>query len=272
MEPILDQKESFSQLTLIAMEAALQAGELLRKGFGTSFSISSKEGKHNLVTEYDYLAEKTIIDFIKKKVPGSYFLAEESGKTGTEEGFLWIIDPLDGTVNFAHQIPFFCVSIAVEKKGKIIAGAIFDPMHQELFAVEENKGSFLNGKKIRVSPIADLQKAMLSTGFPYNLFENPFHCIEHFTDILKVGIPVRRLGSAALELAYIASGRIDGFFEVGLSPWDCAAGKLLVEEAGGQVTHWDQHAFNVHSRLPILATNGHIHHAVRAILNRSVPQ
>lgn len=272
MDAILDQKESFSHLTLIAMEAALQAGDLLRKGFGTSFSISSKEGKHNLVTEYDYLAEKTILDFIKKQVPNSHFLAEESGKTGTEEGFLWIVDPLDGTVNFAHQIPFFCVSIAVEKKGKVIAGVVFDPIHQELFVAEEKKGAFFNGKKITVSPIADLQKAMLSTGFPYNLSENPFHCIEHFTDILKIGIPVRRIGAAALELAYIASGRIDGFFEVGLAPWDCAAGKLLVEEAGGIVTHWDQLPFNIHSHRPIFASNGHIHSTVQSILNRTVSQ
>jgi myo-inositol-1(or 4)-monophosphatase len=265
---ILGQKEPFSQLTLIAMDAALLAGEVLRKGFGTHFSISSKEGKHNLVTEYDYLAEKTIIDFIKDEVPGSHFLAEESGKTGDKEDLLWIIDPLDGTVNFAHEIPFFCVSIAIEKKGEVITGVVFDPIHHELFVGEKGKGAFLNGKKIQVSPISDLQKAMLSTGFPYNLSENPFHCIEHFTDIIKLGIPIRRIGSAAIELAYVASGRTDGFFEVGLAPWDCAAGKLLVEEAGGVVSHWNESSFDIHSRLPILSSNGLIHQEVAAILNQ----
>jgi myo-inositol-1(or 4)-monophosphatase len=270
MDHILDQKESFSHITMIAMEAALLAGELLRQGFGTVFSIASKEGKHNLVTEYDYLAEKTIIDFIKTQVPESHFLAEESGKTGSEEGLLWVIDPLDGTVNFAHQIPFFCVSIAVEKKGKIIAGVIFDPTHHELFVAEAGKGAFLNGKKITVSPVKELEKAMLATGFPYNLSENPFDCIDHFIDIVKIGIPVRRIGSAAIELAYVASGRIEGFFEVGLSPWDCAAGKLLIEEAGGKVTHWDQTPFNIHSRLPILASNSLIHKSLATILNRDI--
>ena len=270
MGAILDQKEPFSNLTLVAIEAALQAGDLLRHGFGTSFSIASKEGKHNLVTEYDYLAEKSIIDFIKKSVPDSHFLAEESGKTGPSDGLLWIIDPLDGTVNFAHQIPFFCVSIGVEKKGKIVAGVIFDPIHHELFTAELGKGAYLNGKKIAVSPVSDLQKAMLATGFPYNLSENPFHCIEHFIDIVKLVIPVRRIGSAAIELAYVATGRIEGFFEVGLSPWDCAAGKLLIEEAGGVVSHWDQTPFDIHSHLPILASNGHLHKETALILNRNV--
>jgi myo-inositol-1(or 4)-monophosphatase len=270
MENILDQKKHFSHVAQIAIDAALLAGEVLRRGFGTDFSIFSKEGKHNLVTDYDYLAEKTIIDFIKEKVPESYFLAEESGKTGSEEALLWVIDPLDGTVNFAHRIPFFSVSIAVEKQGRIIAGVVFQPLHHELFVAELGKGAFLNGKKLKISPVDDLQKAMLATGFPYNLSENPFHCIEHFIDIIKLGIPIRRIGSAAIELAYVAAGRIEGFFEVGLSPWDCAAGKLLIEEAGGSVTHWDQTPFDIHSHLPILASNGLIHKTVARILNRDV--
>jgi myo-inositol-1(or 4)-monophosphatase len=268
---LVKKEESLSHLTLIAIEAALLAGELLRQGFGTHFSIASKAGKHNLVTEYDHRSEKTIIEFILKNVPGSHFLAEESGSTGTDTGgVLWIIDPLDGTVNFAHQIPVFSVSIAAQVEGKIVSGVIYQPITHELFVAELGKGAFLNGQKLQVSEVKNIEMAMLATGFPYNLAKNPFHCIEHFIDILKLGIPIRRMGSAAIDLAYSAAGRFEGFFEVELEPWDVAAGKLLVEEAGGQVTHWNGKSFDIHSRSTIFASNQHIHGAVSAILNRSV--
>lgn len=258
-------------MTLAAIDAAMEAGEILRHGFGTSFQISSKDGKHNLVTEYDYKAEKCIIDILRQSVSGSRFLAEESGSTGLEEDLLWIIDPLDGTVNFAHHIPIFSVSIALEKKREILSGVIYQPLSNELFVAEKGKGAFLNGNSIRVSPIQKLDQSILATGFPYNLSENPFHCIEHFIDIVKLGIPIRRLGSAAIDLAYTAAGKFEGFFEVGLSPWDCAAGLLLIEEAGGKVTHWDKKPFSVHAKQPIIATNGHIHDAITAILHRNHP-
>ncbi len=268
---LAEKKESFSNITLIAIEAALVAGEVLRQGFGTQFSISSKEGVHNLVTEYDHLSEKTILDFVRQNVPGSHFLAEESGSTGPENNeWLWIVDPLDGTVNFAHQIPVFSVSIAAEKNGEVFCGVVFQPITHELFVAEKGQGAFLNGQKIKVSSIASLNKSILATGFPYNLSENPYRCIDHFVDILKLGIPIRRLGSAAIDLAYTAAGRMDGFFEVELGPWDCAAGKLLVEEAGGKVTRWDSKPFDIRSRGPIFASNGHIHSAGSAILNRTV--
>ena len=258
-------------MTLSAIDAALEAGELLRRGFGTSFKISSKEGKHNLVTEYDTKAEKCIIDFLRHSVPGSRFLAEESGSSGSEEDLVWVIDPLDGTVNFAHHIPVFSVSIALEKKGEVICGVVYQPLHNELFVAEKGKGAFLNGDPIRVSSTPTIEKSILATGFPYNLSENPFHCIDHFIDIVKLGIPIRRLGSAAIDLAYTASGRFEGFFEVGLKSWDCAAGILLIEEAGGKVTHWDQKPFSIHSNLPILASNGRIHDQLSAILHRKKP-
>ncbi len=261
--------EAFSTLTLTAIEAALEAGEILRQGFGTHFAISfKKEGKHNLVTEYDHKAEKQIIACLARQVPGSKFLAEESGGSVPKDGLLWVIDPLDGTVNFAHNIPIFCVSIALEKEGQLFCGVVYQPLLGELFVAEKGKGAFLNGNPIRVSPIASLQQSILATGFPYNISENPFHCIDHFIDILKLGIPIRRIGSAALDLAYTASGRFEGYFEVCLAPWDCAAGLLLVEEAGGKVTHWNQQPFSIHSRKPILATNGQIHGQAIAILNR----
>jgi myo-inositol-1(or 4)-monophosphatase len=268
---LVEKKESLSHITLIAIEAALLAGQLLRQGFGTQFSISSKEGRHNLVTEYDHLSEKTIIDFIQQNIPDSHFLAEESGSTGKNKSeLLWIIDPLDGTVNFAHQVPVFSVSIAAQREGKVISGVVYQPITNELFVAEIGKGAFLNGQALRVSPVKTIENAILATGFPYNLAKNPHHCIEHFVDILKLGIPIRRLGSAAIDLAYTAAGRFEGFFEVELGAWDVAAGKLLVEEAGGKMTQWDKSPFAITSRLPVLATNGHIHDATANILNRSV--
>ncbi len=268
---LAEKKESLSHITLIAIEAALLAGELLRQGFGTHFSISSKEGKHNLVTEYDHKSEKLIIDFIQKNVKDSTFLAEESGASGKEKGgILWIIDPLDGTVNFAHQIPLFSVSIAAQSEGKIVSGVVYQPITHELFVAEIGKGAFLNGQKLKVSEVMNIDRAILATGFPYNLAKNPFHCIDHFVDILKLGIPIRRMGSAAIDLAYTAAGRFEGFFEVELGAWDVAAGKLLVEEAGGRVTHWDKRPFDIYSRETVFASNGHIHDACASILNRTV--
>ncbi len=272
MDGILaEEKDSLSHVTLIAIEAALLAGEVLRQGFGTHFSISSKEGQHNLVTEYDHRSEKTILDFIQQHVKDSSFLAEESGNSGHPKGTIhWIVDPLDGTVNFAHQVPIFSVSIAAQKEGKTITGIVYQPITHELFVAEVGKGAFLNGQKLKVSNVMNIDKAILATGFPYNLAKNPFHCIDHFVDILKLGIPIRRMGSAAIDLAYTAAGRFDGFFEVELGAWDVAAGKLLVEEAGGKVTHWDKSPFDICSRETVFASNGHIHDAVSSILNRNI--
>ncbi|MGB7978674.1 MAG: inositol monophosphatase family protein [Chlamydiales bacterium] len=266
-----EKKESLSHVTLTAIEAALLAGEILRQGFGTHFAISSKEGKHNLVTEYDHHSEKAILDFLGQNVKDSSFLAEEGGRTGNKESeVFWIVDPLDGTVNFAHQIPVFSVSIAAQKGGETVSGVVYQPITHELFVAEIGKGAFLNGKKLKVSDVMSIDQAILATGFPYNLAKNPFHCIDHFVEILKLGIPIRRMGSAAIDLAYTAAGRFEGYFEVELAPWDLAAGKLLVEEAGGKMTHWDKRPFDIHSREPVFASNGHIHDAGCAILSRAV--
>ncbi len=268
LEFILVKEKTFSRLTQAACEAALIAGELLRQGFGSQFKVSSKEGRHNLVTEYDTKAEQAILAHLKKAASTSSFLAEESGATGQLGDLLWVVDPLDGTVNFAHNIPFFSVSIALEEKGDIVSGVVYHPHSNELFVAEKGEGAFLNGKKMQVSSVSRLEQSILATGFPYNLADNPFHCIEHFIDIVKLGIPIRKLGSAALDLAYTAAGRFEGFFAVGLSPWDCAAGVLLIQEAGGQVSHWNEKYFSIHSRLPILATNGRIHKQTASILHK----
>lgn len=261
--------KNLSHITLIGIEAALAAGDLLRQGFGSSFAISAKTGVHNLVTEYDYRSEKQIISFLQNEFPSSVFLAEESGgKNSSSSSLQWIIDPLDGTVNFAHGIPIFSISIAARQNNEILSGIVYQPITQELFVAQKNGGAFLNGKPIAVSKTSELKNAILATGFPYNLAENPGDCIGHFTDILKQGLPIRRLGSAAIDLCYVASGRFDGFFEISLAPWDCAAGILIVNEAGGKITRWDEEPFDIFSYDSILASNGDLHAGLAKVLER----
>ncbi len=256
-------------ITLFGIEAALAAGELLRQGFGGSFAVSSKSGLHNLVTEYDHRAEEQIISFLRSEFPSSEFLAEESGGKNTSSSSLqWIIDPLDGTVNFAHGIPIFSVSIAAMQNNEILSGVVYQPITHELFVAQKNGGATLNGIPIRVSKTDELKKGILATGLPYNLAENPGDCIGHFTDILQLGLPIRRLGSAAIDLCYVASGRFDGFFEISLAPWDCAAGVLIVEEAGGKITSWDGEKLDPFSYGSVLASNGHLHNALAKVLQR----
>lgn len=256
-----------NSLFICAMDAALHAGEILKNGFGTSYRISSKESKNNLVTEYDHKSEKAIIEIIRSRFPDHKFLAEESGKSGSKEENIvrWVIDPLDGTVNFAHTIPIFSVSIAAELNGEVLVGVIYNPITNEIFSARKGEGAFLNGKPIRVSNVDDMSVSMLVTGFPYNVNINPCNCIDHFVSIIQSGIPIRRLGSAALDLAYVAAGRFDGFWEVYLKPWDVAAGMLIVQEAGGLVTQYDQTKFSIFDDT-ILATNGKIHSQISSKL------
>jgi myo-inositol-1(or 4)-monophosphatase len=250
----------FEEYTQIAIETAKRAGKILLEGFGTSFKISSKEGKNNLVTDYDNRSEEFIINSLFKKFPDFSFLAEESGSSNNvhSDGYLWVIDPLDGTVNYAHNLPIFSVSIALIKNREILCGIIYNPVLDELFVAEKNKGSFLNSEPIKVSNCNKLDNSFLVTGFPYNIDSNPGHCVDQFVQMLKRGIPVRRLGSAALDLAYVAAGRFDGFWEINLNPWDVAAGVLLVHEAGGLVTQYNLDTYWIFDN-NILATNGLIH-------------
>ncbi len=256
-----------SLITLSAINAAIEAGNILKKGFGTSFEINSKVGINNLVTEYDHLAEAAIINQIKKAFPSHSFLAEESGKSGifnTDE-IQWVIDPLDGTVNFAHSLPVFSVSIAAVKNGEIISGVIYQPILDELFYAEKGIGCWLNRKKVEVSDNAEFESSFLVTGFPYNVNENPNKCIDTFVHVIQQGIPIRRLGSAALDLAYTACGRFDGFWEVNLNPWDVAAGAILVKEAGGKVTQYNNEDYTIIDN-SILATNGKVHNRIVELL------
>lgn len=259
-----------NQLTKDAISAARKAGELLKKGFGSTFQIKSKKTAQDLVTEYDHASEKLLISFFRELYPDSSYLAEESGKVGEKSELEWIIDPLDGTVNFAHGIPVFSISIAARLRGEVVSGVVYQPLTDELFAAEKNGGSFFNGKKIQVSSTDKLERSLLATGFPYNVKDNPGHCIEHFSNILRQGIPIRRLGSAAIDLAYVAAGRFDGYFEVGLFPWDVAAGKLLVEEAGGRVSQWNEKDLEIDIYSPILASNRLVHSELAKVLKKDI--
>jgi myo-inositol-1(or 4)-monophosphatase len=249
-----------SELTFVAIQASLSAGALLRQGFGTEFEIKAKQGMQNLVTEYDKAAEKSIISLIFQHFPGHAILAEESGDIHKGKSpVTWIIDPLDGTANFARNIPVFSVSIAAAIDRQIVSGVVYQPITQELFIAEKGKGAYLNGKKISVSKTAQFEMAMMATGFPYDVDKNPLSCIDRFAMIQAKGVPIRRLGSAAIDLSYVATGRFDVFWEVGLHPWDMAAGKLLVEEAGGKISHWNGTPHKVFCYDTLLASNGLLH-------------
>jgi len=259
----------FSCMTLQAIQTALLAGHLLKKGFDTSFSIQEKEGMYNLVTEYDLKSEEVILSSLRKAFPSHGFLSEEKGKEHIEKEVVWVIDPLDGTVNFAHGIPHFSISIAATMDKKPFVGVVYQPMTQELFVAEKNKGAFLNGKKLCVSSNSNLMKAFLATGFPYNLRDNPDRCMERLFNVLKEGLPLRRLGSAAIDLAYVATGRFDGFWETNLGAWDCAAGVLLVEEASGKISDFEGREWQMKEKNALLASNGKIHEALLSLMQKA---
>ena len=249
------------------VQLAHKAGTILRNGFGGRISSRYKDGVHNLVTDFDVRVEEFLYAELSNLVPGSCFLGEESGHHDGTGMFEWVVDPLDGTVNFAHGIPIFCVSIAAVYHGSTILGIIHHPILNETFVSIKGGGSFLNGESISVTHTDSLRESFLVTGFPYNVQENPGRCIEQFNNVLRCGLPIRRLGSAALDLAYTAAGRFDGFWEVRLAPWDMAAGVLLVQEAGGTVTHYNNRQF-VLGHDSIVATNGRIHNELVSVLEQ----
>ena len=248
-----------------AAELARDAGAILREGHGRAHAPERK-GRIDLVTEYDRRSERLVLDGLRRRFPGHAVLAEESGAhAGGPGGVRWIVDPLDGTTNFAHNYPFFCVSIAAEVDGRLAAGVVYDPIRDELFAAAAGHGATRDGGPIRVSDVARVEDALLVTGFPYDVREHPERSLPHFAAFLTRAQAVRRDGSAALNLSYLACGRFDGFWEVGLSPWDVAAGTLLVREAGGRVTDYDGGAARLDGR-EILASNGRVHEEMRAVL------
>ena len=260
-------KNMSNSLLLTAIEAATTAGAYLKQNVGKVRSIEQKFGQEkNLVTEIDQGSERIIIDIIRKQFPEHSILGEEGGQSaGAISSVTWIIDPLDGTTNYTHGFPVFCVSIGVEVNGIIEVGVIYDPNVNDLFTAERGKGAFLNGERLHVSKSSSIGKSMLVTGFPYNIAENPNHAIEHFVNFLKISQAVRRMGSAAIDLAYVAAGRYDGYWEVSLKPWDMAAGILLVEEAGGTVTNFSGRPVDLFGE-EVLATNTLIHEEMLRVL------
>ncbi|HEY0405344.1 MAG TPA: inositol monophosphatase family protein [Pyrinomonadaceae bacterium] len=248
-----------------AIQMAHDAGRILADRYGRVTQIRHK-GTIDLVTEADLASESLIIERIKSHYPRHSILAEESGASAVEGAseWKWIIDPLDGTTNYAHAYPCFCVSIGLEHNGAMTLGVIYDPLRDETFAAERGAGATLNDRRIRVSEVDDLNQAMLCTGFPYDVRDHGDFA-RHFSNFIKHAQAVRRDGSAALDLASVACGRFDGFWEEGLRPWDVAAGVLLIEEAGGRVSHYDGAPFNIYAP-PIMSSNGLIHEAMMRVL------
>lgn len=246
------------------IKATEQGAKELQRFFNGTFKISNKEGINNLVTEADHAAEKAIIEVIKTEFPDHDILSEEAGEvfaldtTSNNSDYKWIIDPIDGTVNFANGIPICCVSIALEHNGTMILGAVYNPNLNEFFLAEKGRGATLNGNKISVSSKTEVINSCLVTGFPYTYLQQPNGPLQVFEKLITKGIPVRRLGSAAIDLCWVAAGRFDGFYEHKLQAWDSAAGFLIVEEAGGRVTDFKGEPYSPYQP-HLIATNGKIH-------------
>lgn len=247
------------------IEAVRAGAEELKKYYNGDFNISHKEGVNNLVTEADHASEAAILNIIKTRFPEHQVLAEETGEIIQDSNYKWIIDPIDGTINFAHGIPLCCVVIAIEKDGEIIMSAVYAPLLNEMYFSEKGMGATMNDKKISVSNETSVLKSCLVTGFPYTYINNANGPLEVFGRLVRKGIPVRRLGSAAIDLCWVASGKFDGFYEHKLEAWDSAAGYLIVEEAGGRVTDFKGNKFSPYQP-HIVATNGKIHEELLLVI------
>lgn len=250
----------------IAVQAAKKAGAYQKEKWQTNFKVEFKSDI-NLVTEVDKHCEKEIVSLLQEHFPDHDIMAEEGTGNGTRKDspYKWIIDPLDGTTNFAHRYPLFAVSIALEHQGEIIIGIVYDPLKDELFTAIKGEGAFLNEQKISVSDAPEVNKALVATGFAYNIREAKDYAVENFVNMLMSAQGIRRDGVAAIDLCYVACGRYDAFFELNLFPWDVAAGKLILEEAGGKVTLFSGKEFSVYDK-EILATNGKLQAEMGKIL------
>jgi myo-inositol-1(or 4)-monophosphatase len=256
------------ELLETAEAAARKAGRHIMKSMSNLGRVDEK-GRADLVTNVDRGSEDIIIGEIRKKHPDHAILAEESGENSSTGSFRWVIDPIDGTTNFVHGYPFFCVSIAVQKKGDTVAAVVFDPFHDEMFSAIQGRGAFLNQEEVYVSLTPDLSGSLLATGFPYRTGEQWHYNMSLFKEFYSRTHGVRRDGAAALDLCYVAAGRFDGFWEYDLNPWDVAAGLLIVQEAGGRTTDFLGKTSSIHDK-QILATNGKIHQAMLEVIRSSV--
>jgi myo-inositol-1(or 4)-monophosphatase len=237
---------------------ARQSGQILQAGYEKDHQVDYK-GLIDLVTEVDHQSEAFLIGEIQRLFPDHGILAEESGSLDGHAEHLWLIDPLDGTVNYAHGVPIFCVSIAYAHKGQVILGAVYDPMRDELFSAERGQGAWLNGRPLKVAQAAELVKSLLVTGFPYDTWTSKRNNFDYFAKLGKLTQGVRRLGSAAIDLCYVAAGRLDGYWELSLKPWDMAAGGLIAEEAGAKVTSVSGRPDYINPPQSVLAANPALH-------------
>jgi myo-inositol-1(or 4)-monophosphatase len=248
----------------VAVRAARAAGRIQRAAFGAAQTVEHK-GAIDLVTATDRRSEKAILDVISRAFPDHGILAEESGSRAGDGKHLWVVDPLDGTTNFSRGFPYFCASVALARAGEVIAAAVYQPLLDELFTARRGGGAFLNGTPLRVSSQGQLDQAFLATGFPYDIRRSRRTNIDHFTHFATRCLAIRRAGAAALDLAYVAAGRFDGFWELKLRPWDIAAASLLIEEAGGRVTGLTGRPWRLPVR-DIVASNGLVHKEMLAVL------
>jgi len=248
----------------VAIAAAKEAGRIQKVHLGDLHKVEFK-GEINPVSEVDKLCEKAINQIILDAFPDHDLLTEESAFKGKGSPFKWVIDPIDGTTNYIHGFPFFCVSIALEIEGEMKLGVIYDPLFNELFQAETGKGAFLNGNRISVSRMKDLDLSFLTTGFPYDIREHADFYLRFFRQFMTKSIGIRRPGSAALDLCYVAVGRFDGYWELKIHSWDVAAGSLMVTEAGGKVTDFKGGTFSIYDE-EILASNGLIHQEMLEVI------
>lgn len=251
----------------VAVEAAKLGGDVLKQSYGQVKKIEYK-GEIDIVTEVDKRSEKLIVDLLSSRFPRHSILAEEGTGSVRPSEFKWVIDPLDGTTNYAHDYPIFCVSVALEQNGEVVVGAVYQPIFEELFVAEKGNGAYLNGRKIQVSRVQKLRQSLLSTGFPYDVLADPGEAMKHFGAFVETAQAVRRDGAAALDLCYVAMGRFDGFWEVRLKPWDTAAGVLIVTEAGGLVTDFRGRPHSIYNH-EVMASNGLIHEQMREVLEQA---
>uniref|UniRef100_A0A7C6EMU9 Inositol-1-monophosphatase n=1 Tax=candidate division WOR-3 bacterium TaxID=2052148 RepID=A0A7C6EMU9_UNCW3 len=227
----------------------------------------SYKGAVNLVTQFDNIAQRKIVNYLKKEFPDYGILSEENISYDTHKKIKWLLDPLDGTTNFAHNLPIWAISIGLEVEADIVLGIVYDPTRKELFSAIKGRGSFLNGKKISVSKTKKLGKSLLVTGFPYDIRVSKENNLDYFARFCLTAQAVRRLGSAALDLCYTACGRFDGYWELKLSPWDQAAGSLILKEAGGKITDFKGKPFDIYGK-EVLGTNGYIHRQMMEVLEK----
>jgi len=257
-------KAELKRLTVFAEKLAIRAGRILARGFTRTIRVSFK-GRIDPVTEYDLKSEKCITDQIAKTYPEHAILTEEGSAVGRRSAYRWIIDPLDGTVNYSHGFPFYCVSIGLEYNGEPMLGVVYDPERRELFAAALGQGSFLNGKRIHVSSQKNLERALLATGFAYDIATARRNNLGLFARMAKIAQGIRRPGSAAIDLCWLAAGRIDGFWELDLRPWDTAAAIVIIHEAGGRISRLNGRKFSISGK-DLLASNGHLHKPMKEVL------